>query len=52
MSSPLLNLVISDTHCGSDCGLLPPHVELEDGTPRGHGTNKRMRWLWESFVDM
>jgi hypothetical protein len=50
--TPLINLVLSDTHCGSDCGLLPPSVELDDGTTIGHGKNKRMRWLWESFVDM
>lgn len=52
MKAPLLNLVISDTHCGSDCGLLPPHVDLDDGSTVGHGKNARMKWLWESFVDM
>lgn len=52
MSEPLLNLIISDTHCGSDCGLLPPLVELTDGQTIGHGTNKKQKWLWESWSDM
>jgi hypothetical protein len=50
--TPLLNLVISDTHCGSDVGLLPPLVELEDGQHIGHGKNKKQKWLWESWSDM
>jgi hypothetical protein len=52
MSTPLLNLVLSDTHCGGDCALFPPEVELEDGTVIGHGRNKRLKWLWNCFLEM
>jgi len=47
---PLLNLVISDPHCGSDVGLMPPSVILENGTERGHGNNKKLKWIWQSFL--
>lgn len=52
MSEPLLNLVISDTHCGSDCGLLPPMVELSEGQTLGHGKNAKQKWMWECWLDM
>lgn len=52
MSSPLLNLVISDTHCGSDVGLLPPEVFLDDGHNVGYGRNRRQEFLWKSWEDM
>lgn len=51
MSEPLLNLVISDPHCGSDVGLMPPSVILDNGTERGHGKNKKLQWIWKSFLE-
>lgn len=47
---PLLNVVLSDLHCGSDVGLLPDHVELEDGTEIGHGKNPWQKWLWKTWL--
>lgn len=49
VESSELVLVISDTHCGSDVGLLPPEVILDDGHKIGYGKNKWQKWLWESF---
>jgi len=49
MSKPLLNLVCSDLHCGSDVGLLPETVHLEDGQIIGHGNNRLQKWLWQSW---
>lgn len=52
MKPPLLNLVISDTHCGSDYGLLPEHVIMDDRRVLGHGSNQFLKWMWSRFEDM
>lgn len=52
MSEPLLNLVINDTHCGSEYGLLPKQVYMEDGRSIGYANNKRLEFLWKSWRDM
>ena len=48
---PEVVLVISDTHCGSDVGLLPEEVYLDDGQKIGYGKNKWQEWLWKSFQE-
>ena len=45
-------VVLSDLHCGSDVGLLPPEVEMSDGQTIGHGSNKWQKWLWEKWLEM
>lgn len=45
----LLNLVISDTHCGSNVGLMPPEVYLDKGNVVTHGKNHHQAWLWENW---
>jgi len=47
---PLLNLVISDPHCGSDVGLMPPEAIMENGTGRTHGQNRKLQWIWDTYV--
>lgn len=49
---PLLNLVISDTHCGSDVGLTPKHVRLEKGRILSCTGDPYLEWLDSSFTDM
>lgn len=51
MKEPLLNLFISDPHCGSDVGLMPPEVILENGSGRSHSNNKKLQWIWKSFLE-
>ena len=48
---PEIVLVLSDLHCGSDVGLLPEEVYLEDGQKIGYGKNKWQAWLWKSFQE-
>ena len=48
----MLNLVISDTHCGSDCGLTPAQVKLERGRSISCKGDKYLEWMWDSFLDM
>jgi hypothetical protein len=42
-------VVIGDTHCGSDVGLMPPTVQL-DGGQTVHAS-ARQKWLWKSYQD-
>lgn len=47
----MINLIVSDTHCGSDVGLLPEHVELTDGQTTGYGKNPWQKWLWQTWLE-
>lgn len=51
MPKPLLNLVVSDLHCGSDVGLMPPKMNFEEGQAAGYGTNKFQKWMWERWTE-
>lgn len=51
-TEPKIVLVINDTHCGSEFGLLPDHVELNDGRTLGYGNNLKLKFLWESWLQM
>lgn len=45
-----LLLVVSDTHCGGETGLMPPEVELDCGNVVGIGKNVIQQWLWSEWV--
>lgn len=47
-----LLVVLSDLHCGSDVGLLPKKVILDDGQELGYGINKWQEWLWTEWLKM
>lgn len=47
-----VNLVINDTHCGSEHGLLPEMVTLEDGRGIGYHKNKKLEYLWKAWLQM
>src|SRR5688572_20265498 len=49
---PKLVLDLNDTHCGSEFGLLPEEVELEDGRVIGYGRNRKLKFLWQSWTEM
>ncbi|MCS7009023.1 MAG: hypothetical protein NZL93_03680, partial [Chthoniobacterales bacterium] len=44
--------VLSDLHCGSEVGLMPPRGRLRRGNDVSHGLNPFQRWLWRCFLDM
>ncbi len=44
-----LAVVLSDTHCGSTLGLLPPGFETLEGNEVKQ--NAAQRWLWECWTD-
>lgn len=50
--TPKLLVVLSDLHCGSDVGLLPAKVQLDDGQELGHGSNPWQKWLWAQWLAM
>lgn len=51
MSDGIALLSVSDTHCGSTIGLMPPEgVELDDGG--FYFPSDAQRWLWDKFVEM
>jgi hypothetical protein len=50
--APKLLVVLSDLHAGSDVGLLPEKVELDDGQTLGHGSNPWQKWLWGEWLKM
>lgn len=50
MASPKVNVIISDTHCGSDVGLMPALWENGKGNQLTHGNNFHQQWLWENFI--
>jgi hypothetical protein len=43
-------IVISDTHCGSSMGLLPPEFESPETGPIGQ--NDFQKWLWKQWSDL
>lgn len=52
MSEPKVNLVINDTHCGSEHGLLPDVVAMEDGRILSCNGSRKLEFLWKSWLDM
>jgi hypothetical protein len=48
---PQLLVVVSDLHCGSTVGLMPPDSENMAGNTLGFGSNHHQRWLWECWQD-
>jgi len=50
-TSPRLLVVVSDLHCGSTVGLMPPDAENMAGNTLGFGSNHHQRWLWECWSD-
>jgi hypothetical protein len=50
-SRPRLLVVVSDLHCGSSVGLMPPDSEIIGGNTLGFGNNHHQRWLWECWQD-
>ena len=51
LSRPRLLVVVSDLHCGSNVGLMPPDSEIIGGNTIGFGSNHHQRWLWECWQD-
>ena len=49
---PRLLLVLSDIHCGSVVGLMPPDTETGDGNKIGFGKNLHHAWLWSKWLEM
>lgn len=45
-------MAISDTHCGSNSGLMTPEIELQEGNKVSFGDNYIQQWLWECFLDV
>ena len=50
-TKPRLLVVVSDLHCGSTVGLMPPDSENMSGNTLGFGNNHHQRWLWECWQD-
>ena len=48
---PQLLVVVSDLHCGSEVGLLPPEVETHSGNTVGFGSNYHQEWLWDKWTE-
>lgn len=46
-----LLVVVSDLHCGSTVGLMPPEAKTVTGNVIGFGDNACQKWLWERWVD-
>lgn len=46
---PQILVILSDLHCGSTVGLLPPEFDLQDGNRIQH--NKYQAWLWQCWMD-
>ena len=51
MKKPLLAVVLSDIHCGSTHGLMPPEFEFDDGSVISHGKNFHQAWLWSKWEE-
>jgi hypothetical protein len=51
-TKPRLLVILSDLHAGSDVGLLPEKVTLDDGQELGHGENPWQKWLWSEWLKM
>lgn len=48
---PQILVVVSDLHCGSTVGLMPPDSENMAGNTLGFGSNHHQRWLWDCWQD-
>jgi hypothetical protein len=48
---PEVLVVVSDLHCGSTVGLMPPDSENMAGNTLGFGKNVHQAWLWECWQD-
>lgn len=46
---PQLLVVVSDLHCGSTVGLMPPYSENMAGNTIGFGRNVHQAWLWKNW---
>jgi hypothetical protein len=51
LSRPQLLVVVSDLHCGSSVGLMPPDSESINGNTIGFGKNLHQAWLWEKWKE-
>jgi hypothetical protein len=49
---PLVTVCLSDVHCGSIVGLMPPEFVLDSGNVLRHGKNAAQRWLWSCWLDV
>jgi hypothetical protein len=49
---PLVVVCLSDIHCGSIVGLMPPKFVLNSGNLLTHGTNMAQRWLWSCWTSV
>ena len=47
---PKLLVVVSDLHCGSTVGLMPPDSENMAGNTLNFGKNHHQAWLWEKWT--
>jgi hypothetical protein len=52
MSAPKILLVISDIHCGSEVGLMPPDSKTKSKNTLGFGKNIHQKWLWDKWLQM
>jgi hypothetical protein len=48
---PELLVVVSDLHCGSSVGLMPPDSENLSGNTINFGKNHHQAWLWQCWQD-
>jgi hypothetical protein len=48
---PELLVVVSDLHCGSSVGLMPPDSEIVGGNTIHFGKNHHQSWLWNCWQD-
>lgn len=49
-SRPEMLLIVSDLHCGSSVGLLPPNFKTLEGQPVNQSAWQE--WLWECWTEM
>lgn len=47
-----LLLVVSDIHCGSEVGLMPPDQTTRTGNRISFGGNVHQEWLWACWTDL
>lgn len=49
MPTPEIVVGVSDIHCGSINGLMPPEFTLDSGNVLTHGKNIAQAWLWKCW---
>ena len=49
MKKPRITVNVSDPHCGSIVGLMPPVFVGDDGNFLTHGKNYAQKWLWKTW---